>query len=223
MNLVIYNGSPRGEKSNTAILMQHFLRGYMETPGNTAEIHYLNQTRHRQAHVEAFRGADAVILAHPLYTDAMPALALDFIQALKPFCGRSGNPPLGFIVQSGFSEAEHSSYVAKYYQRLAARLGSPYLGTVIRGGVEGIKVQPASWTQPLFTALYRLGQQFGADGKFDPALVAELGKFKRFTGLQQILYRLLMLTGLTNFYWDTQLKQNHALERVNARPYAEDQ
>ena len=31
MKLTVFNGSPRGKKSNTTILLEHFLKGFMET------------------------------------------------------------------------------------------------------------------------------------------------------------------------------------------------
>ena len=41
MKLTVFNGSPRGKKSNTAILLEHFLKGFMETEGNSYELEYI--------------------------------------------------------------------------------------------------------------------------------------------------------------------------------------
>jgi hypothetical protein len=67
--------------------------------------------------VQAFTEAETVLIAHPLYTDAMPVIVKDFIEQLKPFVGRESNPTLGFILQSGFVEAAHSRYVVRYWQK----------------------------------------------------------------------------------------------------------
>lgn len=221
MKLTVFNGSPRGKKSNTSILLEHFRRGFEETPGNTWERFELNRVNQQPEAARAFGEAETALLAFPLYTDAMPGLVKAFIELLEPYCGREANPPIGFIVQSGFSESIHSTYVARYNEKLARRLGSAYLGTVIKGGVEGIQVQPESWTRPLFERFYRLGQVFGATGQFDAEAVRQLAQPVRLSWGQRLGHRLLSLGGLRNFYWDGQLKKNGVFEQRFARPYEE--
>jgi multimeric flavodoxin WrbA len=107
VKLTIFVGSPRGKKSNTNFLLQHFLNGFEATSGNSYELFYLNHLKDTDRFVRDFAGAEIVLLTHPLYTDAMPGMVKGFIEALEPLCGREDNPELGFIVQSGFGEAEH--------------------------------------------------------------------------------------------------------------------
>jgi NAD(P)H-dependent FMN reductase len=150
MRLIIFNGSPRGTKSNTRILLEQFTNGFMMEADNQFEIYYLFDTTAVTDHAEAFKNAAYVILAFPLYTNAMPGIVKHFIEALEPLCGRKENPTLGFIVQSGFPEPIHSRFVEKYLIKLVNRLKCEYKGMVIKGGVEGIQVQPSSWTKKLF-------------------------------------------------------------------------
>ena len=89
--------------------------------------------------VQAFAGAECVLLGFPLYTDAMPGMVKHFIEALEPLAGRKDNPSLGFLVQSGFPEGLHSRYVERYLEKLAERLGCPYLGTIVKGNGEGVR------------------------------------------------------------------------------------
>lgn len=221
MKLTLFNGSPRGEHSNTRILMEQFERGFAETAGNTLEVHYLAREKDPQALRAAFMQAEVVLLAFPLYTDAMPGMVKAFIEALQPLCGREGNPPIAFLVQSGFPEALHSRYVERYLEKLARRLGCRYLGTIVKGGVEGIQSQPPNWTRKLFEHFYQLGRGFGADLRLDPARLRSLARPERYPLVGQLIVRLLMKTGLIHFYWDGQLKQNQAYERRFARPYWE--
>ncbi len=222
MKLTLFNGSPRGERSNTRILMENFERGFVETAGNRVEVHYLAREQDVQALREAFVKADVALLAFPLYTDAMPGMVKAFIEALQPLCGRPGNPPIAFLVQSGFPEALHGRYVERYLEKLARRLGCRYLGTIVKGGVEGIQSQPPDWTRKLFEHFYQLGRTFGAEQRLDPARLRSLAKPERYPLFSQWVFRLLSKTGLLNFYWDGQLKQNLAYERRFARPYVED-
>ena len=92
--------------------------------------------------VAEFATADTVLLGMPLYTDSMPALVAEFIEALEPLVGRAGNPRVGFLVQSGFSEALHSRGLERYLAKLAVRLGSPYAGTIVKGGGESLQAMP---------------------------------------------------------------------------------
>jgi len=91
-------------------------------------MHHLIRVKSTDEFVQAFAEAECAWLGFPLYTDAMPGIVKHFIDALEPLAGRKNNPPLGFLVQSGFPEGLHSRYVERYLEKLAARLGSPTWG-----------------------------------------------------------------------------------------------
>jgi NAD(P)H-dependent FMN reductase len=219
MRLTVFNGSPHGLKSNTKILLDQFLDGFHESEQHSCEVVYLQSETNTERLVDLFRESETVILAFPLHADAMPAVVKAFIEQLAPLCGRVGNPRIGFIVQSGFVEAVHSRYVEKYLQKLAARLNCNYLGTVIRGGVEGIQVQP-DWMRRETLALFReLGKRFGHEGNFDAKLVHKLAKTERMSRTGLLIFKLLSKTGIINLYWDGILKKNKAFEQRFNKPY----
>jgi len=237
VKLTVFNGSPRGKGSNTKVFLEHFLDGFEAKAGNSYEIFYLNRVKHRERFVQAFAEAEHVLLAFPLYWDAMPGLVKAFIEALEPLCGRErrrlsreayrnqarpmqGNPAIGFIVQSGFPEAVHSRYVEKYLEKLAARLGCKYLGTIVKGGGEGARVIPDRYGKP-FEMFYQLGVTFGETGQFDQALLQKLAKPERYPKILGPLFQLFLKTKLATSYWDNQLKGNGVYEKRFARPYAE--
>jgi hypothetical protein len=222
MKLVLFNGSPRGKGSNTKILLDHFTRGFTETEENKVDLAYLVRVDETEEFIEMFEEAERVLLAFPLYTDAMPAIVKHFIEHLEPMCGRESNPEIGFIVQSGFPETIHSRYIEKYLEKLAQRLGSKYLGTVIKGGIEGIHMRPPWMTRKLFDAFYRLGCHFGKTGTFDQNIIQSLANRERLSVFRRAVFRLFAITGLTNFYWDTQLKKNNAFKKRFDKPYEED-
>ena len=222
MKLTIFNGSPKGKKSNTEILMNHFIRGFTAAGENQANIAYLVHMKKIDEHVNMFAEAQQVILAFPLYTDAMPGIVKHFIEQLEPLCGKKNNFDMGFLVQSGFPEAHHSRFVEKYLEKLTVRLGGNYLGTVIKGGVEGIQIKPPSMTKKLFNAFYRLGYHFGKTGTFHREIMQSLAKPEHLHVFARFLYKLLALTGLTNFYWNSQLKKNRAYDQRFNKPYLKD-
>jgi hypothetical protein len=222
MRLTIFNGSPRGKGSNTKILLEQFIKGYESIPGNNHEVFYLNRVKQVDSFAQAFGEAEVVLLAFPLYTDAMPGLVMAFIEALEPYCGREGNPAIGFMVQSGFPESTHSRHVEKYLEKLARRLGCRYLGTIVKGGCEGVRMMPEKMNRKLFEGLQEIGRDFGATGEpFDPGRLRKLAKPEQYPRWSVPLFKLFTKTKMASFYWDSQLKENGVYEERFAQPYVE--
>ena len=222
MKLTVCNGSPRGKSGNTEIMLDRFLAGFESVPENTSERFHLNRINDQPAAAAAFTDAEAVLIAMPLYTDAMPGLVMAFFELLEQFQGGPDNPRLGFLVQSGFPEAAHSRYLERYLEKLAARLDCPYIGTLVRGGCEGLRVAPAKRNRRLFALLEEIGRDFGRSGRFDPALLKKLAQPERIPGVATTLMKPVMRLGLFNGYWNRMLKKNHAFDRRFARPYSEE-
>ena len=217
--LTVFNGSPRGKKGNTPVLLKHLMGGFTSVGGNTAEIFHLHQINDKETFAERFKDAQCVLIGFPLYTDGMPGIVKEFIEALQPFTRRESNPPIAFMVQSGFSEALHSRYVEQYLMELADRLHSPYLGTLVRGGCEGVRLQPEKMNRKMFAALHSLGQQLGEQGGFERQSVKEFCSFERISPMLVPLVKLAGKLPFTKMYWDIQLKKNDAFEDRFARPY----
>jgi len=221
MRLTVFNGSPRGKASNTAKLLECFLAGFGQRPGNERETFYLIRERDHTRCVEAFKEAEVVLLAFPLYTDCMPGVVKAFIESLGPLCGRAANPALGFLVHSGFPESVHSHCLRRYLEKLSRRLGCRCLGTVIKGATEGIRAQPERWNRRLFRRFFELGRIFGETGGFDKQIAEKLARPVRFSKLGLLGARLGMKMGQV-FYWDRMMKEHGALHERDARPYGLD-
>jgi hypothetical protein len=126
---------------------------------------------------------------------------------------------LGFIVQSGFPEGYHSTFVTRYLDKLTRRLGVNSLGTVIRGGVEGLQIQPR-WMTRYLDLFYELGQHLALEHEFNKEIMGRLRKPEHLKGMNLIMYKLLRMTGLSNYYWNNMLKENNAFEERYAKPYS---
>lgn len=219
MRLTVFNGSPRGAKGNTPVMLEQVVKGFTADGTRTAETFHLVRQNDLDRYREAFTAAEAVLVSFPLYTDAMPGIVKTFIEALEPLRGRANNPPLGFLVQSGFPESTHSRHVERYLAKLAARLGSPYLGAIIKGGCEGVRLMPENMNRRLFTQLFDLGKQLGETGQFEAARLQKLAKPERYPAYLIPVFKVLAKTPLLAMYWDNQLKQNGVYEQRFARPY----
>ena len=221
MQLTVFNGSPRGQKSNTRLLLERFQRGFESRGGRLHRLHYLVKLNDREQQVDAFaRAPGPVLLAFPLYTDCMPGIVKEFIEHLRPLCGREGLPPALFLVQSGFPEARHSRFVERYLEKLTRRLGCGYLGTMVRGGVEGIQVMPAVMTRKLYGLMEKLGAGLAETGRLDPDLLRKLATPETLSPFARWMYEKLLYR-ISNNYWNSQLKKNKALRRREDRPFAD--
>ena len=206
--LVIYNGSPRRSGSNSVLI----LNKAVEALGDRVEIRDLKQVDKWEAWAESFRIEKHVMLFMPLYVHAMPSHVMGFIEKLQPTKGS-----ISFFVQSGFPESSQSQYLEAYFEQLALKLGRTYLGTAIKGGVEGLQMRPAmaqaKMMEPMVKAIVNL-----CEGNFDPADIHQLARPTRFGMGTKILFALLGKR-LLNFFWDQQLKANDAYEKRFDCPY----
>jgi multimeric flavodoxin WrbA len=215
--LTLFNGSPRGPKGNTPIFLRELAAGF----GGPSETHHVVRMKQTAEMVQAFAEAECVILGFPLYTDAMPGMTKHFIESLEPLVGRQDNPPLGFVVQSGFPEGLHSRYIERYLEKLVQRLGCPYLGTIVKGGGEGTRMMPAKMTENLFANLHTLGALLASEGRLDAETLAAMAKPERYPAILGPVFRLFLRLPIAHGYFDNQLKENGAYDQRYAQPFVE--
>ena len=217
MKLAIINASPRGNKSNSRLLATHFLNGYYTIHADKIEIHNLASLQKMDNHLKAFCEAETAIIFLPLYTDAMPGILKDFME--KAYLNNQKPKKLAFVIQSGFPEAYHSIFVERYLKKYTKRLGTNYTGSIIKGGVEGIQIMPPWMTKKLFNRFIKLGEYFAKNTVWDPKIKAKLMKPYHFSAFRIILLKILIFTGLSNYYWNSNLKKNKAFNKRFAKPY----
>lgn len=219
MKLTVINGSPRGKGSNTKIILSCFIRGFSKTKGNTYDLYYLRSIQNQEKQCEIFINAENLLIALPLYTDSMPGLVKEFIENLEPLIGKKPGLKIGFIVQSGFPETYQSKFLEAYLEKLVKRLGCVYLGTIIKGNVEGIQIKPLWMVKSYLQKFERLGVIFGQEGMFDNKTIKQLAKPYKLKGLTLILFKLIKKAGFMEMYWNKMLKENNAFDRRNDKPH----
>ncbi len=218
MRLAVFNGSPRKKSGNTQLLLDRFVEGYKTVNPDVVFGAYLKDMQKAEENVKTFQEADIIIIGFPLYIDAMPGVVKYFFEKLwyeKPF-----GKKLGFIVQSGFPEAIHSTFVEKYLEAFAGNLGCEYLGTVIKGGGEAIRYTPEKRNRKLFEQFRELGKSLAQNQQFDQVIVKELRKPYVFSPPVRVIFRLLRPTGIFDTFWNRELKKNKAYEKRYDAPYA---
>jgi hypothetical protein len=202
--LVIYNGSPRRSGSNSALILEKTV----EALGDKVEIRDLKEGAKWEGWAEAFKGEKNVMFFMPLYVHAMPSHVMAFIEKLQASKGS-----ISFFVQSGFPESSQSHYLEAYFEQLALRLGRTYLGTAIKGGVEGLLLRPAKVQEKMIEPMVKTIVDLVSEGKFNRTNISQLARPVRLGKGLSILFSILAKIGLINYFWDQQLKENHAYEK----------
>lgn len=213
MQYLLYNGSPRGKKGNTELIINKLIEGLSESPDASTEVIRLIQPSSRVEGAQKFASATCAILVFPLYTDAMPGIVMDFIEKLAPYKSRLSQLSLGFVVHSGFPEGMQSRAVEKYLVRLTTLLGAKYAGTVVAAGSMGMSAKRQK-------VIRELGRRFPLTMAFDPVLLTSASGFEKLPKAMVPIMSLLSKSNLMQFYWNEQLKKNGAYAKRSAKPYA---
>ena len=208
--IVIYNGSPRRSGSNTAII----LKKVSEALGDQVEIRDLKDKDKYEVWAQAFQNEKHVMFFLPLYVHSMPSHVMRFFEKLKPSKGS-----ISFFVQSGFPESSQSHYLEAYFEQLSLRLGRTYIGTAIKGGVEGLQARPEIARAKMIEPMVEVVKHLVQTGKLDPKMKEQLATPVQMGKGMLILFKLLSKTGLTNFFWDHKLKANGAFEKRFDHPF----
>src|SRR5512140_89836 len=214
MRLFALDGSPRGKRSNTTLLLEHFLEGVRATGDHQLELAHLASRSGRERALSQLPLVDAFLLGFPLYVDSMPALVKEFVETLG--AGRPERmPPLLFLVQSGFPEACHSRPVERWLEKLARRLGAEYRGTIVKGGVEGIRAMSPMTRNRILGGVEELGRMYGRTERLDPAALAAFAGSERLSPGRVVLARIIdaLGVGVRKLYFDAQLFANGTWSR----------
>ncbi len=219
MKCTVFNGSPRGENSNSAVMIRWLLEPAVSFPEVSTEVVLLRKTEQHEEYAAKMAESDITIIVFPLYADSMPGLVTAFIEKLQLYLGKMRGRKLGFVIHSGFSEAHHSRFVEKYAVWLAQALGADYMGTAIYAGSEATRFMPDKMQKKKKALFNRIGESVFNEGHFDGKAVEKLVRTESLSGFKLLMYKVLVKTGVTNIYWNSELKRNKAFENRFARPY----
>jgi hypothetical protein len=195
--------------------MDHFIKGFLETEGNSCEIEYLTKYRRSlTALAEKFAAAENVIIGFPLYVDAMPGSVKEFFETLAPYMGKANNPVLGFVIQCGFPENSHNRHVEKYCEKFSRRMGCRYLGSILKGGCEGLDIQPNFLTDKYYQYFYLLGVEFRKTGKLDGIILEKLARPEHLKAENMAQ----VIPFINQALWNAQMEKNGVLDRSFNKP-----
>jgi len=215
MQLTYINASPRGKSSNTEQHVHHFVKAYEENEGCTCDQYYLNHYRKKLDELsEIFWNSENVLIGFPLYVDCVPGSLKGFMEELVKY-KKDRKTRVAFFSQCGFPEAAHLRFMERYLEKYTKRIGCHYLGSIMKGGGEGLHIQPPVFWEKSTSRLESLGKVFGKRGILDETLLTKLSNPEHLT-MDQI-------NGLVPYInenlWDAWMKDNDALEKSFDQPY----
>ena len=217
MSLVIFNGSPRGAGSNSKLMADSFLKGFLSETNEESKMFYLINKKELELHKEEFKNAEKIIFIFPLYADGMPGMVKEFFEEVEDY--NSKGKKIGFIIHSGFPEAVHSKCLAEYLKRFTEIINADYAGTAIKGGSESFQFIPEKMLNKKLAPFYALGREYALNCKFDMETIKELGKLYKFNGFMVIILKICISLGIFNIHWNKILKKNGSLDKRLAKPY----
>jgi NAD(P)H-dependent FMN reductase len=212
MSLLICNGSPRGDKSNSTTIANWFMTNQDEM------ILLMKQGRH-EAYLDTVAAYDQLVFIYPLYVDAMPGIVKAFFEKLATREGLLRGKKVTFIIHSGFPEQVHLQVLKRYHRILAKKLGFVLADTIVIPGSEGFRLMPPKQNRKKQQAVSQLLDQFRLDHPLDASLLAQLAGKKQGGKMRNLVFSVLEKTGLTNLYWNNNLKQNAAFDKRFDKPY----
>jgi multimeric flavodoxin WrbA len=216
MSLIVYNGSPRGEKSNSSIITSWFLEGY---GSDNTEIRFLKKFKQHLTYAEEMIKHDQVLIVFPLYVDGMPGQVKHFYEILSSIKEKVKDKQITFIIHSGFSDGIQSRVLEHHCNIFANIMELNNHGVIIIPGSEGFRLMPPAMTKKKRLAVSRLGASYKANEKYNASDIKFLFGKEKSSKSGRFIYRILGILGLTNTYWNSQLKRNKAKKNCFDAPY----
>ena len=187
MHVMIINGSPRVKKySNTDKILNKFTEGLAEQ-GDTYEQYEVSDRKQWDDIREAFRKADNILIAIPLYVENIPGLLLEFLETVTP---REGDCDIAYILQGGFAEGAQLRCGEEYLVMLSKHLGCRYKGTLVKGDNFSIRFFEGDMQDRVTGPYKRMGELFAQRGDFDDK------ECKKFTGPEIFPVHIRILLGV---------------------------
>ena len=220
MKRLLLNGSPRGKDGNSRKILTWIAQGLEQAGIAAPTIVDLAPDPTRAAHLHAFMDADEVVLAFPLYTDSVPGLVKAFLETIDlADRSRLQGKRVAFVIQSGFPEGIHTEALGNYLARVCQRLGFIHVGTLRKGGIEGIRMMPPKAVAKIQARFVEAGKELGASGRFSPEFIRTMAEPRTFGWTARAIVQVLGKIGLINYYWNRRLKEHGAYDRRFDAPY----
>ncbi len=220
MQLLIINGSPKPEKSNTQLMAEKFEKGIEasnELGFSTKIMRIAKDTP--EAILGEMENSSHIVIAFPLYGYAMPAAMHQLLNdaVAMDMTGKR----LSYIIQYGFMEAVHGRPIEKYLVNYTKRVGASYGGSIVKGGCDNLYYQQETANGlKVLDGLTAFGSGYGKTGLIDETMSLEFSKPEVQKKKSKFVMRIFVWMA-NRFYWKKKYTANGVSEEDSfAKPYA---
>ncbi len=218
MRLTVINCSPRIKaKSNTEIILEHFLRGFCES-GNTAEVWHLSDRNEWEQAAQAFSEAEEILLAVPLFVENIPGLMMEFLEKLPR---REKPARISFILQGGFPEAAQLRCGERFLKALPEKLGCTLGGVLIKGNMFGMRLVPEEFAKPDLERYVGAGRHFAENCGFTEEYAKEFGGAEHMPKSEALQFSTVGRV-MQRIYMTKIAKEMGCKQKLTYRPYKTD-
>jgi len=212
MSFLICNGSPRGKESNSQVISNWIY----EEGDKTVLIKLIKKF---PEYLNDLKNYEKIVFIYPLYVDGMPGIVKEFLEFIEDNKSIIKNKDLLFIVHCGFSEAVHLRIVERYHSILADIYELKSINTILTPGSEAIRIISKKMNNKRMTGLVHLAGCFRRGEKLSKTILKTLAGDETISKKKRLLFKILSALGLTNIYWNNQLKRNNAYSKRFDKPY----
>lgn len=137
--LLIGSAKPHGTSTSEALGTQ--LMASLATRGVEGEVRFVSRVTHSDTTLARFvaelRTHELLVIASPIYIDALPALVTMTLEAIAADRAGTGEPPpltVALILNCGFPEARHTSVARTITSLFARKARARWAGALQLGG-----------------------------------------------------------------------------------------
>lgn len=113
----------------------------------------------------------------------------------------------------------HLRIVERYHNILADIYELKSINTILSPGSEAIRIMPKKMNNKRKTGLVYLAGCFRRGEKLSKSILYTLAGNETISKKKRLLFKILSALGLTNIYWNNQLKRNNAYFKRFDKPY----
>lgn len=216
MKKILINGSPRGDKSNSLVMLNWLNEGCAKP----LPIYNLHLEKYHAQAKQAFLEAEDIFIIMPVYCNSLPAQVMKFFESLEDCKHQLAEKQISALIHLGFPEGEHANALKGILERIFAELGLHCKGIIIRGGSEPTRLMPKQWQGKTVTAMHALGDAFVGEKTFPEKTITYLGHPMVLSKKTQFVMKLMDRLGIGNLYWNQELRKNGVLKKSFDTPYA---
>lgn len=212
MKISVFNGSPRGEQSNSRVIIKWLAEGM----DKEISPKYLRKISEHAKYIEEAEACEKILIVFPLYTDAMPGIVMKFFEGLYANREKLKGKEYLFVVHSGFPEAKQSYPIKRYLENFIGKMDGKLIDIIIDGGSEGIRLKPERMQKKTMNAFKNIGKSLIEN---EPISKADIEVLLKPIELSKFTLFILKNFNIGNIYWNTTLKKNNAYAKRFDKPY----